>query len=289
MPSIAIISENPLRFTENDITMHSNFTYDNIEEMFEDYVTLLNVTDNDDFISTIAKTLHNEISSCYTGVVSHTENDLYQICHIDNSSQFVNEELSKYYKRNGIADYLTDTPTPVLGVSLFFRIDTTDDRNVLVDISMKNIVDIFIKKFIHQGIVLELDGTLNEFNFRFNPLDFIKPDEINFYTWYGCPIFGHCVMFLHDTREKEKNIIASAVAKHDIFGRALMAIYKYSEFDEFNQYLYFDLQKKNAIDLISIFKDVPDNDNVPYDEPHRHIGEKSYYTSLENNIERYYK
>lgn len=200
MKKIAIIDINDLKYNELEM-VHSNFTREKINDLLLDYITLKDVSNEDEMMQVVIDEVVGENNDypIHTATTKNIYHDLYLTCHISPSKEMYEEFKSKSIKFNGIASYFSDIGLKIYGKAVLFKLDTKNDAYKLLSITMDEIVDIFISKFVHKGVILNLDGSIDEFNFIFNPVDWISPNEINKYKFYETEILGKVLMLFFDT------------------------------------------------------------------------------------------
>lgn len=222
---VGIIDVNDLRYNETDMS-HSNFSHEKIIDILSDYITLKNVTDEDEMMNTVVnEVVYKDVEyPIHTATVRNVDNDLYQMCHISQSKEIYEEMKSKSVGYNGIASYLTDMGLKVYGKAVIFKIDTATDPNKLKTITLDEITDILISKFVHKGVILSTDGSVNEFKFIFNPIDWLQPTEFSKHKYYETEILGKVLMLFIDTTATVINNSASSIYMQQIKGRVIIGM-----------------------------------------------------------------
>lgn len=268
MPSIAIIKPNSLRYNEENM-IKSNFTTEKIEEALEDFIIYKKINNNDELMETIITELShglsaesfNNLFAIHTGVISHINDELYQLCHIyvtrENHEAIINNNI----KYNGIASYLSDTNIPVFGTAIMFKIDTIADGNTLQYMNDTHVYQQFINKFIHQGCIINIDtnSNINEYTYVFNPVDWVSPNEITNYKYVETELLGKIIMLFYDTsvlhNETNINKFASDIYGSSLYGRIIVGLRdKPSDLsNDVNSYI--DLDKKTLISINRIICD----------------------------------
>lgn len=248
---IAVINENGIHHTEQQMT-HAYFTLDNIEDLLEDYIEYKNINENE-LIDFIMDTIGVDFS-IHTGVVSHVMDTLYQIIHIDVMKE-THDEIIVNHKLNGIATYLTDTNLPVFGRAIMIKIDTSSNKNTLVNLYEHDIYDLYRGKFIHKGVQINENGNMDDIAYVYNPVDWISPDRIGSYKYDEAEILGKVFMVFYDMNSQSNiNPIAHKMIKHNeypIKGTIIIGMRDKQEFQ--NEYLkYLDITKKEMQKLLKV-------------------------------------
>jgi hypothetical protein len=267
MTDILIIKSNDINYLESDM-IRTNFTHEKISEILEPYCEFVKLsnTQNDSLMEIIIKSLFEDMNideemntklGIYTGSVSHINNELYQICHLyitkDIFDDMINSNIQLKY--NGIARYLTDGNVPVFGNAVMFKIDTFNDNNILNTLKNDELVDQFIYKFIHKGIVLGIDGEIDETIYVFNPVDWISPQEITNYKYVECEILDKILMIFYDNRnlndDSKINNIGTSIYNSDLlYGRLILGLRDITETETIR---YIDLTHETMKNIIQVF------------------------------------
>lgn len=262
---IAIIDTNDVRFEEMNRT-YSNLKKEKISDTVDDFVTIKDVKDNDEFMNTIIEeiTPDNNNYALHTCNVQYINNELYQMCHIlltEQSYEKIKEDSISY---NGIASYLSDTKLKVYGKAVLFKIDSDGKNNQLNSIKLDEIINIFISKFIHKGVILDVNNnkSLDEFTFIFNPIDWINEKEANNYRFHEIIFLDKVLMLFVNINEKtDTNEIATKFFGKPLHGKVIVAMREhYVDINDTDR-TYCDLDKSTftkMIKLINSNKDTKD-------------------------------
>ena len=285
MIKIAVIKENPIHYNENDIKME-NFSYDNIESLMEDYVTFVSVDGNNGLVNELQKISKTNILM-HTGIISHQNDILYQICHLSflNKDE-LNGEHTKNLKKNGISNYLTDEISPVYGDTLLIKIDSKNDNYTLIDVTLHDIITEFTKKFVRNGIMLSVNGDVNEYQYMFNPIDKIPHTEIAKFKYEEVEFFGYFLMVFYNTEATDYNKIGSQLAMHPLNGDLYIGLREENELDMYHQFSYRELTKSVFNELIELFC-IYNDKRALCDYEITHVkGEKRYYRNFYDIIKQ---
>ena len=218
---IGIINVNDLRYNETECT-HVNFSQQKILDVLSDYITLSEVSNKDEMMQTILDTVvgTNTDLPIHTATVKNVHDDLYLLCHIAPTKEVYEELKSQHVKYNGIASYLTDTCLKIYGQAVIFKLNS----NELETITLHDITEIFISKFVHKGVIVNTNSSMDEFKFIFNPVDWISPNEISKYKYHETEILGKVLMLFFDTTATVVNNIASKISGQQIKGRVIIGM-----------------------------------------------------------------
>jgi len=259
---IAIIKPNSIRYNETDL-VRTNFTHEKTEDLLEDNIVYKTVTNDNEFMKILIDTLTENIPegdnflAFHTGIVRHVGDELYQICHV-----YATPELHDYIKQidlkfNGISTYLTDALTPVFGNAVVFKIDTLNNENKLDTLTESNLIEIYNNKFIHKGVILNVDETIDETVFVFNPVDWISPHEIHKYKYVETELLDKVLMiFYDDTISKNPETInkigSQLTSSQGVYGRLILGLHDQIKDSDNNSFKYADLSKDVMKDIISM-------------------------------------
>lgn len=298
---IAVIEPNDVSFTETNISRNT-LEKENISDMLSDSVTITNVKTNDDLMEVIIKSIFGDKydnEAIHTGTVSHIDDELYQICHIMVTPDSYSKIKSKF-KFNGIASYLTDFEAPVFGPSVLFKVNTHNNENKLSSLNMNNITELFISKFLHNGVIINLDGTLDTYNFVFNPVDWIHPNEIAKYKFVEIDILDKKMMIFYEfyefydiTSNMNINNIGSELYGSTLYGRLIVALRNLPDkdstaIDNYDNTKYVDLTPELMKKMIEIFCVKKQSKQMTFHEDNNHqiIDGKRIYNNFHKIIHR---
>lgn len=251
--NIAIIEPNDVSYSEHNM-MHQTFTYEKVEDLLTDHIEFKKVNDHDDMMKVIiAQVVNNDPDfPIHTAIVSNVLDELYMMCHIYPTKEIYEEFKAIKAQFNGIASYLTDMNLKLYQKAVIFKINTKNNQNKLESISMGEIVNLFTSKFVHKGVLLNLDGTLDELKFIFNPVDWIGPNEVSNYMYNEIELLGKVFMLFADTKSNVENRNASVIFGQKINGRVILAMRdKYVDMNETTIH-YTDLDCPTARKLIKL-------------------------------------
>lgn len=238
----AIISTNDIKYVDSD-KVASRFEKDELESVLEDYIKF--EYNND--------TLLDQISE----IVQATENchGSTYLCHEDESYRYeLCYAIDDYNKnKNGIGTILCDNRCKITNnaIVLKYKINTNEPK--LVDITLNDIIYIFRSKNIHKGIKIDVDSSVDEFQYFFNPLDWKKYDTINNIKFHEFKIYDKILMFFIELKpEKDQlNEISSMVYGKKILGTVYAAL-RLNNDDMTHVNVYCDIDKVTFKKLIDV-------------------------------------
>jgi hypothetical protein len=224
---IGVIDVNDLKYSDDQMT-HTTFSKQKILDILEDYIVFKEVSNDDNMLELVVDELQGAEYLIHTATVKNIYNDLYLMCHIAQTKEIYEDLKTKGTKYNGIASYLTDTGLRVYGRAVIFKLENDNgDKCKLKSITLDEITDMFISKFVHKGVIANVDGTIDEFKFIFNPVDWIPATEISKYKYHETDILGKVFMIFFDTTAPSgiPNDTASKLCpSHPINGRIIVGM-----------------------------------------------------------------
>lgn len=208
---IGIIDVNDVRYADTDMA-HTTFTPDKMQDLIADHVVLKTVADEDGLMETIlAEVPLGPDYPTHTSTVVHVGDDLYLMCHMALLSKEIYESCRASGGRyNGIASYLSDMGMKIYGKAVFFKIDTASGYR-LVSVTEEEIARCLATKFVHQGVLLNPDGTLAPIRYIFNPIDWVSPADVVRYKYHETEFLGKVLMLFHDTTATVPNDGANVI------------------------------------------------------------------------------
>lgn len=238
---IAVIETNDIHYQEHD-RLHTNFTQDKIQELLSDYIQFLSVS-SEELLNTIMDNLiiKDDIYTVDTKDIGVFDGNLYQICHIQPSEQTYDELKKKKIEYNGIASYLSDYGLKIYGKAVVIK---TKNKQ-LCSLTLDDLSMIYKSKFVHKGLLISSNNEISETEYIFNPIDWIKPDEVVKYKYHEIAISDEeILMIFFDTTSNTKNEKISALCGQTITGTIILGVRKH-KLDLFaSEYGYIDLNKK---------------------------------------------
>lgn len=263
---IAIIETNDIHYDINTDIVHANFTHDKIDDIMSEYVELINITSKDALMETIVteisgKDYANQDLTIHTSLVENTDNNLYMMCHFNLSEISYPEFKKRKIPQNGIASYLSDNKMRVYGKTVLFKMDTCANTNDIVSITMDEIIDLFINKFIHKGVIIFDDKTdlctykVEEFKYVFNPIDWMSPNDVQNFKYHEIEILGKILMIFFDASDTILNTTVSQMSGKEIYGKAYVGIRsQYTDITE-NDITYENIDIPIAHKIIKLCSD----------------------------------
>jgi hypothetical protein len=191
--SVAIIKPN--RFWDNvkgDRDKLQSSTVKDVENEIADIVELRQVTPDtmmECIIDTIklTKELMGSTSMCY-----EDNNYVYQLCHL-NMSDNGKEGADNEDDINLLASHLCLDDVKIYGSVIILRskIDHDNGNTCITDtLNITDISELLYKKFVHKGVKVYTNGSVDEFTFINNPLESMSDKEIDRHKWIELPFLN---------------------------------------------------------------------------------------------------
>lgn len=255
--TVAIIKQNKFKFSDGDMN-DNKLTDDILENILEDYTEFKNVTDVEDmmvFICDVLKMtdkIFGDTSTCY-----EDDEYIYQICHL---SSFTDKQ------KNYIATKMTNDSSSVIGDAVIFKAKINNDKTCTnVDITMKDIINLYRRSHKHIGLVVHPDGKTDEITYFFHPIDSMKSDVANNLKYHEFALFGNKVIQifieLNPTINK-LNEKASVLYGMPIYGKVVIGMRMRGEHILDSDTKYIDLDKKTLEKLICVRSDEESSKNI---------------------------
>jgi hypothetical protein len=292
MFKVCIIDTNNVSFTQND-NIISKFTLDDIEDYLEEYLSIKNIKDNENFIETIINEINiNQEVMIHTTNFYQTNNLVYQMYHISTYNYENTKDIDnqiKLKKRNGIANILLDSEYNVYGKVIISKVKINLDNSLsYLDMSIKDMYEVFRNKKIQKGLLVNVDNSIEEIEFINHPLSWIDIKKGFNYKFYEIQIFDKILMFFIQI-EPEKNTynkLASELFKGEnpINGNVFIAIRNKitdARFTE-NTYINFDKELFYKLRELMLQEDFEKNQE-PYGYDTESLKYENFYT-LTNSI-----
>ncbi len=203
---LAIIDINDVHYSQDFLTL-SNLSHKNLKNILEEHVSMHKVISDEHQLDTIFKDIYlhlfqnvlypnkeyketqeqiktiNDYVEC-SGVMCYRIDDEdtlnnyeYYLCHIQPDKE--NKYITKKY--NGLATYLTGYLFEVDGVSMIIKANSVSKK--IENILMDDVVELFRNVLVHTGLIIGENDKLETFEYIYNPVDWIKANEINNYKY----------------------------------------------------------------------------------------------------------
>lgn len=279
---VATISANTLTYSETDKT-HARFEYNRVEEDIEDYIEFYNTTDAQDAMQKIIeKCEFSTDDMIHTTVIKETKDTIYYMIHtIDDQHEKTN--------LNKLAMHMTYGKMRIAGSVGIYKEQINYTNNVtLSSVTMKELVEIVRSFFVHCGVIIDVDGKINEFNYIFNPIDWIKEHDSKNLRFIEFEIFDKIIiMFIelqpvHDSLNEK----ASIVHGNNVHGKTIFAMRQKPTDIKQCEYEYTDMRIETIDKLISVLS-TSQNELKETEEDKTNIKIVNFYTILENRYLRY--
>lgn len=222
---VGIIEPNDVYYNEQDMTF-ANFKTEKITDMIEDTIEFKTIKNQSELVDFIITEICGNIKlPIHTANVSFNDDVLYQMCHINLNEESHSIIKKENIKKNGIASYLSDLKLRVYGKAVIFKLNKPDNSDIgtLVNINAQDIVDIYTSKFIHIGSILSPNKNIQECKYIFNPVDWVRPSEIEKYKYCEIEVHDRILMGFFDSTQTVLNIAATKLfGKLDIHGDCII-------------------------------------------------------------------
>jgi len=242
---IAIIKPNNYIITDVVI---DQMEVSKIEENIIDYVELISVESPTEMMEVVVDKIQltSDIMG-YTTKCAENENYVYQICHIVPDK--ADEKTSDI---NGIASHLGEGQLKIYGTCVLIKTKILSNNTCeSVSLTINDISHLLQRKFIHTGVIVRPDDTVDEFTFSKDPIEQFVADAQNYRYLeieYLNMIFMVYIELIptHDEINKMASIFSYS---HKIHGNTLMAM-KTTDGE------YLDLDKELFNKVISCVSDI---------------------------------
>jgi hypothetical protein len=119
-------------------------------------------------------------------------------------------------------------------------------------LSKTELVDVIENIFVKKGIAINVDGSMDYYQYIMNPLEHLMlsdPDYAKHYVYHEYEIYTHVLMIIADTREinTKINSIGSFLAGSPVNGTVFIAMYKKPEYNENPPYVSLMIEILNNI------------------------------------------
>jgi len=250
--NVAIIDTNEISYDYFTIRQ-SNFTQDKIHDKLDEFISFKYIEDEKDLMNFIIAEIvyDNKLYNIHNGIVSHILDELYLIFHINmDEDAYINVKSNKE-EYNGIASYLSDQTLKVYKKAIIIKMNTSNNK--YVNINLDNIITLFINKFVHTGIIINIDKSIEEYTFIHNPIDTINPNDFIKYKYDELEILGCILMLFYDTSSDIINEVASNLDKQkNIYGRVFVGLRHMAQDLNDNNMRYVDIYKNTFIQITDL-------------------------------------
>lgn len=195
--SIAIIKNNDIQFPilqPNSCTKNNN----QISELLKSCVEIrkINYERKNEIISKTADIIEQKekIDVGMTKIIHDNLDFSYQLLFVDSDKQQRGNynTMSMYFTRTN-----NDSEIKIRGNCVLFKINIK--TNQIVDITMDDVIEIFLQHYLHTCVKINCDSTLDEVEFIINPLEWMTTEKEN-YKYYSIELFDKQILIAYDTK-----------------------------------------------------------------------------------------
>ena len=179
----------------------------------------------------------------------------------NDSEDVVKQKIDKIHKDTKLNLFGSQiTSHHVTGNLIIIKKDlsyTINNNNIKSDtipcsLSKIELIDMIETIFVKKGIVCNVDGSMDYYQYIMNPLEHLMlsdPDYAEHYVYHEYELYTHVLLIIVDTREINTKInnIGSFLAGHPVNGTIFIAMYKKPEFNENPPYISLTIEILNNI------------------------------------------
>lgn len=262
----------------------SVYSTEKIKDDIEDFIKIVKVADTTEMMKVVIKVINlTEKQTGHTTRCSESSSHIYDICHTIQDKHYTGKDA------NYVASRLAYGHLNIYGNCVIIKSKINTDGSCSTDnITIDDIVQILRRKFVHKGIMINTNDTINEITYMCNPAERLTPKEIEnikgFEYQFLNYVFG-LYIFLHPP-DTIINNNASLISNKHVVGPAMLTLRSIDgELVDIDENLYTQ--------IITTIKDGGFSRNLELNESVEPIREKSgkqlisnFYTVLSS---RYYK
>jgi hypothetical protein len=214
---------------------------------------------------------------------------MFHIAIYDEIDQFkdINNKIINY-KLNGISNILCNNKYKIYGKSVIVKYKINSDLILTMEsLNFRELLDVFINKKIHKGVIINTNKELKDVDYVGFPLSWLYPELQNNYKYYELDIFDKIFMFYIEIKPEinEINELASLLYGSLVKGRVFIAIREKPTDVRMMQYMYYNITSEYINKLLCLFEDK----NLEYNiEPYYHDNKNNKYEGFYNFINKLY-
>ncbi len=241
------------------------FEHENILEQIQSFVELKEVS-MDTMMELVVETINLDTKLMGDTTMCYEDADcVYQLCHLNMEENGGKNDINDL---NSIGSTLALGSCAVFGKAVLICSEIKENNTCKPkSLSLNNIKDILLKKLVHTGLKVNVNGSLEEFTFYKDPLEKMSVEEVNNYQWMECPLIKFNLIAFVQV-EPSPNIVnkmmTKLVGKHRIYGECIL-VSKSSE----NEFL--DINRSLFIKLLKISEGPLDSRNLTEDEKNDNV------------------
>lgn len=211
--SIAVIKNNDILFPTLSTNL-CNKQNDQIINLLEKCVEIKKIQfdHKNEIIYKMANLMNQKekIDVGTTKIIYDNLNYSYQLCYIDSDKT----ERGDY---NMMSMYLcrvnNDSEIKIRGNCVLLKVDV--NNNKLVNLTMDDMLDVFLQHYVHTCIEIDCNGKLDEIKFIFNPLEWMPSEQRGKYKIYNIELFDKKILIAYNETEKQINERATKFIKFE--------------------------------------------------------------------------
>jgi hypothetical protein len=249
---VAVIRPNKIIYSDGQFVLQ-NFTQNKLEDVLEDFVELKKIKQSEDLTNLILEEFYKyeTIQYGHTSKIYEIDNYLYELCYIEDATQKIKDI-------NKIGMTLTKYKDRVVGSCILIK-NRINDINYpeLASISMKEIVDVYRRHYVHTGIVINSNNTYEEYEYVINPLEQLK-ENFNKYRSIEIRFLDRIIILyfelMPETSNINKNASVLSLYSHDKLVSGKVFIGCRYNFDDalMSEHEYCDLNKDTFEKVLGI-------------------------------------
>jgi len=243
---VIFIEPNEYNIYENKV---NDLTINLLREQIEDYIKFHKCFNNDINIiemlcdKNIEYLSNNEKISLCTKIIYETKNSIYELIYIENCTN-----------KNNFATTLIKSENNVNGCVLILKTLLNKKRTSCY---IEEFYEIIFKNFIHTGVKINTDDTIDEFKFYYHPMDWMNlDDQKKMFTIEKKFANKILIFYLKENFEKKNNNNATILWKNNIiYDTCYLSLYEI----ENNELIYKNIDNELYKKILEISKKTNDD------------------------------
>lgn len=250
---------------------HVDYNRTNIREQIEDILDDPNNLQFKEYQSEeeMFKIIHDSLGSPDVGVTAcniyETKDVLYAGYFID-YTEFINhdrtEEEQKEHAKNvqlhifgsQLTSHHVTSNLVIVKKKLEYVVDGNNVKTKTVPdtVTRYELTDILEKIYVKDGVVVDTDGQLSQYQYIVNPLEHLMMTDNDYeehYVYHEYEVYNHVMMVIVDVRENNGtlNKTATLLCNKPVMGKVFVALYRKPEFNENPPYASLSIDRFNSI------------------------------------------
>lgn len=256
--SYAILENNTINYSDLDKT-RTRLNRDNLLDDIEDYINIYKCVD-------MMTTMEEIIIKCKfdpedvinTTIIKETQNSVFYMVHtVDDTNQ--------NYDINRIAMTLSKNVFRITGSVGIIKetYEYSNNETYYSTVALTDILDIYQKNLVFDGIKLNHDGCMDIIQYIYNPIDWLKPNESLNFKFTEFEIFGKIVMVFIELKPTidSYNPLASILLGKKVHGYVIIALRDKIDDIKINEHKYESLDKQIIDKIIYVLKYCSQNED----------------------------